>query len=58
MPRTIRDEDKPGVPIEDVKVLSVSAKAALYDLGERGEMWIPHSQVHDDSELYYDAETG
>lgn len=54
--RTIREEDEPGVSFEDARVKRCTARAALYDLGGLGEHWIPHSQVHDDSELYYDED--
>lgn len=56
--RTIRDEDDPGVELENATVLRCTAKAALYEFSDGSEVWIPHSQVHDDSELYYDERTG
>jgi len=58
MSRTIRDEDEPGVTLDNAQVLRCTAKAALYDLDGGIEVWIPHSQVHDDSELYYDEQAG
>lgn len=52
--RTIRDEDDcGGVAFDDVEVLRCTAKAAQYNIAGES-VWIPHSQVHDDSELYYD----
>ena len=55
--RTIRDEDEPGVPFDGARGIRCTDKAGLYDLGDLGEHWIPHSQVHDDSEIYYDEDT-
>ncbi|NIR31689.1 MAG: hypothetical protein GWN84_20730 [Gammaproteobacteria bacterium] len=56
MTRTIRDEDEPGVVVDAATVLRCTAKAALYELADGTELWIPHSQVHDDSEVFYDED--
>jgi len=59
MTRTIRDEDDAAntVTIEDVKALHSSEKALLCVIdGE--EMWIPHSQIHVDSEVFEKGGSG
>lgn len=51
--RTIRDEDTEArtVGIEGVKALRGSG-LALCCLIDGDEVWIPQSQIHDDSEVY------
>ncbi len=52
--RTIRDEDEnDGVSFEGVKVVRCTPKAMLVSI-EGEDHWIPHSQVHDDSEVFMD----
>lgn len=51
--RTIRDEDEPGVAFENVRVVSCRPKAMLVEI-DGADHWIPHSCVHDDSEVYMD----
>jgi hypothetical protein len=38
--------------IEDVVIIKRTDKAALIDSEETGEVWIPFSAIHDDSEVY------
>jgi len=54
--RTIRDESSDdSVAFHDVRVVRASAKALLVEI-DGGQHWIPNSQVHDDSEIYLDAD--
>lgn len=56
--RTIRDEDRDeGVVCDEAKVIMCRAKATLYELADGDRHWVPHSCVHDDSELFYDEST-
>lgn len=48
----IRDEDDTGVAFDDVIVVRYTDRAALYDFGDF-EYWVPHSCIHEDSELFY-----
>ena len=67
MVRTIRDED-PGsgrtVAIEDVRAIrkyenpKTGTVSMLCDIPDHGEMWIPDSQIHDDSEVYREGDIG
>lgn len=51
--RTIHTEDDTGVAFENVRVVRATARALLVVIdGE--EVWIPSSQIHDDSEVYLD----
>lgn len=54
--RTIRDEDDKdeGVVFEDARVIRCTARAAQYEFADGDRHWIPHSCIHDDSELFYD----
>jgi hypothetical protein len=52
--RTIRDEDEnDSVAFENVKVVRCTPKAMLVSI-EGEDHWIPHSQIHADSEVYLD----
>lgn len=54
MARTIRDEDsRDGVTFEGVTVKHATDKAMLCVI-DGDEHWVPHSQVHDDSDVYYE----
>lgn len=54
MARTIRDEDESsGVVFERVQVKHATDKAMLCVI-DGDEHWVPHSQVHDDSDVYYE----
>lgn len=46
-------EEKPGVTLEQVEVLLRGPKA-MKVLYEGEELWIPYSQVHNDSEIHED----
>jgi hypothetical protein len=50
---TFRDK----VEIEDVEVLRDTGKALLCRINER-EIWIPQSQIDDDSEVYQEGDSG
>ncbi len=55
--RTIRDEDPsddPGVAFEGVTALALaeSGKAIKVQLKDGRVLWVPNSQVHDNSEIY------
>jgi len=54
--RTIRDEDAPRTSYEPVTIPDVKAlretKLALLCLVRGKELWVPQSQIHDDSEVY------
>lgn len=66
--RTIRDEDRrrdddsddhATFNLADGAVTVTTPRAMKVDLGGRlGERWIPHSQVHDDSEVYWEERGG
>lgn len=59
--RSIRDEDSGNtrtVTIEDVRGIRKSEKALLCDIPGEGEMWIPQTQIHDDSEVYQEGDVG
>lgn len=54
-----RDHDQ--VVIDDVKVIRATDKALLCRLEHRGEtreVWVPQSQITDDSEVYADGDEG
>ncbi len=50
-----RDED--GVVVGIATVVKDSDKAVLVRL-EDGEVWVPKSQIHDDSEVWKSDQTG
>ena len=59
--RSIRDEDSDNartVTIEDVRAIRSTDKALLCDIPGHGEMWIPQTQIHDDSEVYREGDVG
>jgi len=45
------------VSFEDVRALKDSGKALLCLIGEE-KVWIPHSHIHDDSEVYEEGHEG
>jgi hypothetical protein len=45
-----------GVSLGKSKVLRATAKALLADTPDHGELWIPKSVIHDDSEVFDDGE--
>lgn len=56
--RTIIDEDdKSSVTLEDVKALRGTDKALLC-LIAGNEVWVPQSQITDDSEVYQSGDEG
>jgi len=67
MVRTIRDEDSGNertVSINDVRAIrkyenpKTGAVSMLCGIPDYGEMWIPYSQIHDDSEVYIEGHVG
>lgn len=50
----MRDEGRPGVSLGEAELVLKTYQALLVRLFEHGdeEVWVPLSQVHDDSELY------
>lgn len=49
--------DNEPVELEDVECLKDTGKALLCLIGKR-EVWVPQSQVHDDSEVYAKGHKG
>lgn len=50
----MQDEEKPGASLGEGELVHKTGRAMLVRLFEHGskEVWVPLSQVHDDSELY------
>lgn len=51
-------EWKNEVEIEDVEVLRETDKALLVSLDYGDEVWVPKSQISDNSEVYQDGDIG
>jgi hypothetical protein len=47
-----REEGNEPVSLGDGVVLQDSGRALLVELDSGDEVWIPHSVIHDDSEVY------
>jgi hypothetical protein len=67
--RTIRDEDAARRPrddednnepvtFEDAVAIHATARALMVRLPSGREVWVPQSQVHDDSEVYAAGHAG
>jgi len=53
------DVDDEPVRIRDVSSVGETEHAVLCRIpGRRSELWIPKSQIHDDSDVYADDQTG
>jgi hypothetical protein len=57
--RAAGDGDDEPVRLPDVTSVGETEHAVLCRIpGRRADMWIPKSQIHDDSEVYADDQTG
>ncbi len=52
MNRHLQDDDNELVAVEDCRCIQATAKAILIVHGDGDDVWIPQSQIHDDSEVY------
>jgi len=46
------------IPFHDAKALSSTAYGLLVDLGMSGEVWVPHAEIHDESEVAFNGDEG
>lgn len=53
----IEEYDSKNVSIEDVTVKKETDKALLVKIGEE-EMWMPKSQIHEDSSVFREGDEG
>ncbi len=61
MARGIRSEDDDSDSkheIQDCKAIGATEKAVLVETPDHGKVWIPRSQIHDDSEVYEKGHDG
>lgn len=54
----IEEYDDKNVVINRCECLHETDKALLVDVGEPDGVWVPKSQIHDDSEVYENGGTG
>lgn len=52
-----RDEDDEGVDFPEASCLKETPKAILVNRG-KGDLWVPKSVIHDDSEVYEEGHEG
>lgn len=55
-----RNEDDEGVRFEETKVVAQTDRAVLVkgEAFDDGELWIPRSVIHDDSEVWKQGDQG
>lgn len=54
----IEEYDSKNVVIHNCECLKETPKALLVDVGEPDAAWVPQSQVHDDSDVSSEGDTG